>query len=144
MPRTASSDPLCFTPARELARMIRVREVSAREVMQAHLAQIARLNPTLNAIVAKCSDESCLALADDADRALARGDAVGPLHGLPIAFKDAEPAVGFPFTNGSLIFKDRYPTEDSVLVERLRRAGVLPIGKTNISCLLYTSPSPRD
>ncbi|MEQ1728143.1 MAG: amidase [Vicinamibacterales bacterium] len=133
MPRAATSDPLCFTPARELARMIRVREVSAGEVMQAHLAQIARLNPTLNAIVAKRPDESCLALADEADRALARGDAVGPLHGLPMAFKDAEPAVGFPFTNGSLIFKDRYPTEDSVLVERLRRAGVLPIGKTNIS-----------
>ncbi len=101
--------------------------------MQAHLAQIARLNPTLNAIVALLPDESCLALADEADRVLRRGDAVGPLHGLPIAFKDAEPAVGFPFTNGSLIFKDRFPEHDSVLVERLRRAGVVPIGKTNIS-----------
>lgn len=120
-------------PARELARMIRARDVSAREVMQAHLSQIARLNPTLNAIVAPLPEQACLALADEADRVLRRGDAVGPLHGLPIAFKDAEPAVGFPFTNGSLIFKDRLPAEDSVLVERLRRAGVLPIGKTNIS-----------
>lgn len=124
---------MCFTPARELARLIRAREVSAREVMQAHLAQIARLNPAINAIVAKLPDEQCLALADEADRALARGDEVGPLHGLPIAFKDAEAAVGFPFTNGSLIFKDRWPTADSVLVERLRAAGVLPVGKTNIS-----------
>lgn len=129
----AAPNPLCFTPARELARLIRTREVSAREVMQAHLTQIARLNPTLNAVVALLPDTACLALADAADRALDRGEPVGPLHGLPIAFKDAEPAVGFPFTNGSLIFKDRFPSEDSVLVERLRRAGVVPIGKTNIS-----------
>ena len=121
-----------FTSARELARLIRTRQVSAREVMEAHLAQIARLNPSVNAIVAKLPDEQCLALADRADRQLESG-AAGPLHGLPIAFKDAEPAIGFPFTRGSLIFKDDMPTEDSVLVERLRLAGVIPIGKTNIS-----------
>ena len=101
--------------------------------MAAYLGQIARINPTLKAIVAKLADEECLALADAADRRLASGAEVGPLHGLPIAFKDAEPAVGFPFTRGSLIFKDDMPAEDSVLVERLRRAGVIPIGKTNIS-----------
>ena len=56
----------------------------------------------------------------------------GPLHGLPIAFKDLQPAVGFPFTRGSLIYKDFRPTEDSVLVERLRRAGAVAIGKTNV------------
>lgn len=133
MPSADTQHTLCFTPARELARLIQARAVSARDVMQAHLSQIARLNPTLNAIVVKLPDEACLALAEEADRALLRGDVVGPLHGLPIAFKDAEPAVGFAFTNGSLIFRDRYPTEDSVLVERLRRAGVVPIGKTNIS-----------
>ena len=124
---------LCFASARELARSIRTRQVSAREVMTAYLAQIARINPVVNAIVAKLPDEECLALADGADRDLASGADVGPLHGLPIAFKDAEPAVGFPFTRGSLIFKDDMPAEDSVLVERLRRAGVIPIGKTNIS-----------
>ncbi len=133
MPSADPQNSICFTPARELARLIQAREVTARDVMQAYLAQIARLNPTLNAIVARLPDEACLALADAADRALSGGDGVGPLHGLPVAFKDAEPAVGFPFTNGSLIFKNRYPTEDSVLVERLERAGVLPIGKTNIS-----------
>ena len=144
MPSDPAPNALCFMPARELARLIRTRAVSAREVMQAHLAQIARLNPTLNALVALLPEAACLAVADEADRALSRGDAVGPLHGLPIAFKDAEPAVGFPFTNGSRIFADRVPTEDSVLVERLRRAGVVPIGKTNVSEFTMGSHSYND
>ena len=83
--------------------------ISAREVMAAFLRQIARLNPKINAIVAKSTDEKCLALADEADRRIARGDDVGPLHGLPFAFKDLDPAVGFPMTRGSLIFKDFMP-----------------------------------
>jgi amidase len=118
---------------RELARLIRDRGVSAREVMAAFLAQIERVNPKINAIVAKLSDDKCLALADEADRCLARGDEVGPLHGLPFAFKDLDPAVGFPLTRGSTIFKNFMPSEDSLLVERLRKAGVIPIGKTNVS-----------
>ena len=124
---------LCFTSARELVRLIHARKVSAREIMAAFLAQIARLNPKINAIVARLDDDKCLALADEADRRLSRGDAVGPLHGLPFAFKDLDAAVGFPMTRGSTIFKAFMPSEDSVLVERLRQAGVIPIGKTNIS-----------
>src|SRR5215510_13621679 len=123
---------LCFRGARDLASVIRTREISAREVMQAHLDQIHRLNPRLNAIVSLLPDDECLALADDADRCVARGEEIGPLHGLPIAFKDLQPAVGFPFTRGSLIFKDDRPQVDSVLVERLRTAGAIPIGKTNV------------
>ncbi len=118
---------------RELAALIRQRKLSSREVMSAFLQQIGRLNPKINAIVAKLEDEQCLALADNADRQLARGDEVGPLHGLPFAFKDLDPAVGFPLTRGSPIFRDFMPSEDSVLVERLRRAGVIAIGKTNVS-----------
>ncbi len=118
---------------RDLAQLIRQRKISAREVMGAHLRQIARLNPKINAVVAKLDDEQCLALADDADRRLARGDHVGLLHGLPFAFKDLDPAVGFPMSRGSPIFRDFMPTEDSVLVERLKKAGVIPIGKTNVS-----------
>jgi amidase len=125
-------DDLCFASARRLCGLIRSRELSARELMLAHLEQIRRLNPLLNAIVAKLDDEECLALAEAADRALARGEAVGPLHGLPTAFKDLEAAAGFPCTSGSPIFKDHVPVEDTVLVERLRRAGVIPIGKTNV------------
>src|SRR4051812_14466129 len=123
---------ICHTSGRDLAALIRSRRISAREVMAAHLDRINRYNPTLNAIVAKLEDDVCLALADDADRALARGDDVGPLHGLPWCFKDLEDAVGFPCTAGSPIFRDRMPAEDSPLVALLRRAGVIPIGKTNV------------
>jgi amidase len=123
---------ICFTSARTLASLIRMRQISAREVVAAHLEQIHRLNPTLKAIVAMLPDEDCLRLADAADRQLARGEEVGPLHGLPIAFKDLQAAVGFPCTQGSPLFKDQMPAEDTVLVERLRRAGVIPIGKTNV------------
>jgi amidase len=127
-----SADALCFASAREVAGQIRARQVSAREVMTAFLSQINRLNPHLNAIVAKLDDDACLALADAADRALARGEAVGPLHGLPTAFKDLESAIGFRFTKGSPIYRDVVGTEDTVLVERIRRAGAIPIGKTNV------------
>jgi len=119
--------------ARELAQLMRTRRTSAREIMGAFLRQINRLNPKINAIVAKLDDEKCLALADEADRRLARGEEIGALHGLPFAFKDLDPVVGFPMTRGSKIFKDFMPAEDSVLVERLKRAGVIPIGKTNVS-----------
>jgi amidase len=121
-----------FTSARELAGQIRHRQISAREVMRDHLEQIDRLNPQVNAIVSKLADETCLALADEADRRLARGDVVGPLHGLPIAFKDNQPAVGFPCTRGSRIFARDMPSEDAVFIARLRTAGAIPIGKTNI------------
>lgn len=124
---------LCFMSGRKLAQSIRTRKVSAREVMSAFVRRIESVNPKINAIVAKLEDDRCLALAAEADRRLARGDDVGPLHGLPFAFKDLDPAVGFPMTRGSRIFKDFMPSEDSVLVERLRGAGVLPIGKTNVS-----------
>ncbi|MGE5819226.1 MAG: amidase [Deltaproteobacteria bacterium] len=125
------SADLCFMSGRQIASLIRARKVSAREVMTAFLDQIKRINPKINAIVAKLDDDKCLALADDADRRAAGGGKLGPLHGLPFAFKDVEAAVGFPFTRGSLLYKDDMPTEDAVLVERLRNAGVLPIGKTN-------------
>ena len=129
--QAATADELCFSSAVDLARMIRTRQVSAREVMAAHLARIERFNPRLNAIVAKLDDDACLKLADAADRRTASGEPLPPLHGLPTAFKDLQPAVGFPYTRGSPIYKDAMPAEDSVFVERLRRAGVIPIGKTN-------------
>ena len=131
-PQPGGSSDLCFMSGRELARLIRAGKLSAREVMSAHLRQIERVNPKLNAIVAKLDDAQCLALADEADRRIASGDRVGPLHGLPFAFKDTEAAVGFPFTRGSPIFRNDMPTADTVLVERLRNAGVVPIGKTNV------------
>lgn len=127
-----TAESICFASAREIARLIRAREITARDVMTAFLDRIARLNSSLNAIVAKLDDEKCLALADDADRAIARDDYVGPLHGLPIAFKDLEPAVGFPWTRGCPFFRGELPAEDSALVRRLKQAGAIPIGKTNV------------
>jgi amidase len=126
-----TADDLCFKSARELATLIRDGKASAQEVMTAHLRQIARYNPKINAIVAKLDDEKCLALAEAADRRRAGGARPGPLHGLPIAIKDLDAAVGFPFTRGSPIFRHDMPTSDSVVVERLRGAGALLIGKTN-------------
>lgn len=128
-----SLSQICFLGASQLAGRIRSRALSAREVMSAFLAQIERVNPRINAIVAKLPDDQCLALADEADRQLASGAGVGPLHGLPFAFKELDPAVGFPMTRGSPIFKDFMPQEDSVLAQRVRAAGAIPIGKTNIS-----------
>lgn len=122
----------CSLGARELARLLRARQVSAREVMRAHLDRINALNPKLNAIVAKLDDERCLVLADEADERLARGGDIGPLHGLPFAFKDMEDAVGFPTTRGSPIYARFMPPADSMLVDRLRKAGVIAIGKTNV------------
>ena len=128
------SNELCFMSARELAGLLRAADnLRARSHGGIPGPDRSGSIPKINAIVAKLDDDQCLALADEADRRLARGDDVGPLHGLPFAFKELGPAVGFPMTRGSPIFKDFMPSEDSVLVERLRRAGVIPIGKTNVS-----------
>ena len=124
--------PLCFSSARTLAARIARREVSAREVMAAHLAQIGRINPSVNAIVAKLPDEACLALADEADARQATGAPLGPLHGLPIAFKDLQDAKGLVCARGSRIYAGHVSRTDAVLVERLRNAGALGIGKTNV------------
>ncbi len=126
------SGDLAFMTATQLAGLLRSRAVSAREVMTAHLERIAHVNPKLNAIVAKLDDERCLELADEADQRAASGAPLPALHGLPTAFKDLQPAVGFPYTRGSLAYKDAMPTEDSLFVARLRAAGVIPIGKTNV------------
>jgi amidase len=123
---------LCFADARELLQLLAARRLSARELMAAYLARIRAVNPQVNAIVARLPDEECLALAAAVDARRARGEPLGPLAGLPWAFKDLEDAVGFPCTSGSPIFKDERPTSDTVLVERLRRAGVVAIGKTNV------------
>ena len=119
-------DDLCFMSARDLATLIRTKKASAREVMAAHLDQINRVNPTINAIVAKLDDDKCLALAAAADQRAARNETLGPLHGLPIAFKDLQPAVGFPFTRGSTVYRNAMPAEDSVLVERCARPAPFP------------------
>jgi amidase len=121
---------ICFMTAGELAQRIRKRELSAREVMAAHIGQIERVNPKVNAIITFLPERG-LAGAVAADEKLARGDAVGPLHGLPIAYKDLVDTKGIRTTRGSPIFKNHVPTEDALIVERLQRSGAITIGKTN-------------
>jgi Asp-tRNA(Asn)/Glu-tRNA(Gln) amidotransferase A subunit family amidase len=119
-----------------LAGAIATREVSAVEVMQAHLDRIEERNPSIRAIVSQQPDSVSLAAAQAADRrtteAAAAGDSLPPLHGLPTAVKDLMDVAGFPTTNGSAAFADAPPAAyDSVLATLLREAGTLIIGKTN-------------
>lgn len=122
---------ICFSSATELLRRLRAKELSAREVMQAHLAQIERCNPRLNAIVTLHAGEA-LEAAGRADDALLRGEPTGALHGLPVAHKDSFFTRGMRTTFGSRIYRDLVPEQDSVIVERQRRAGAIAIGKTNV------------
>jgi amidase len=112
--------------ATELAARIRARELSATEVMEAHLARIEAVNPKLNAIVT-LDAEGARAAAAAADRS----PPTGPLHGLPIAVKDLEDTAGMRTTYGSPIYRDHVPAADTLMVQRLRAAGAIVIGKTN-------------
>jgi amidase len=121
---------LCFLTARELAARLRRREVSAREVTEAHLRQIERLNPKVNAIVTLTADQA-LADASAADDRMAHGEAVGPLHGIPVAHKDLFETKGVRTTFGSPIYADYVPDFDALPVRRLKEAGAVSLGKTN-------------
>jgi amidase len=123
---------LCFAGAGKLARLIRTRKVSATEVMRAFIAQIERVNPRVNAIVTFLP-ELALREARALDRRLAmqRTASTGPLAGLPIAYKDLVATKGIRTTFGSPIYRDHLPTEDALLVERLKSAGAITLGKTN-------------
>jgi amidase len=126
----AMSDELWRRSATELATAIRRRELSCVEVMEAHLARIEAVNPLLNAIVT-LDPELGAREAAAADAALARDEAPGPLHGLPMAIKDLEDTEGMRTTYGSPIYRDHVPTADTLMVARLRHAGAIVIGKTN-------------
>jgi amidase len=121
---------LCGLGAVELVGRIRAKEISARDAVGAHLTQIERVNPGLNAIVTLVADRAmeCARIADEAQ---ARGERLGPLHGLPIAHKDLQLTNGIRTTFGSPVYKDFVPAEDALAVERLRHAGAITVGKTN-------------
>jgi amidase len=127
----SDADDLCTRPATELAALIRDREVSARELMDAHLDRIERLNPELNAIVTLDAD-GARAAADAADARLAAGEPVGPLHGLPVAHKDTHATGGMRTTWGSPLHADTVPARDELVVARLKAAGAIRVGKTNV------------
>ena len=121
---------LCEMTAVELTGRMARKEVSAREVMAAHLAQIERINPKVNAIVTLVAEQA-MANAAKADEALARGDRAGVLHGLPVAHKDLVDTAGIRTTQGSPFYRDTVPARDALIVTKLREAGAITIGKTN-------------
>ncbi|MEP7269963.1 MAG: amidase [Acidobacteriota bacterium] len=129
---TSNDSGLCFLDAVELARMVREREVSAVELMTAFLERIECVNPTVNAIPTRVDDDLALESARKADELLSRGQTPGPLHGLPHAVKDLASTAGIRTTQGSRIYRDFIPETDDLFVERLKAAGAIIIGKTNV------------
>ena len=128
----------------DLADRVLRREVSARELTEAALAQIEATNDALNAFVALDAERS-LADAGEIDRRIAAGEDVGPLAGVPLGVKDTEDAIGFRTTRGSALFADRPPaSSDSVLVDRLRQAGCVIVGKTNTPELAWKADTDNE
>jgi amidase len=124
------SQDLCFMPAADLAEAIRTRRLSPRDVTDAVLAQIDRVNPAVGAMVTVVAGEAREA-ARAAEAAVMQRAALGPLHGVPVSLKDLTPTRGIRTTFGSLAFADHVPAEDALVVQRLRAAGAIVIGKTN-------------
>lgn len=129
--KSAPLDPLLAMSGRDLAGLIAARKVSAVETLQAVLAQIARHNPAHNAVVALQDGDALMGQARAMDAKLAAGEKPGPLFGIPWAVKDLAGVIGIRTTNGSLVNKDNVPTSEGIMVQRLRAAGALFIGKTN-------------
>ena len=126
-----SDADLCLRPAVEQAALVRARKLSAAELLAAHLTQIERLNPRINAICT-LDAEGAAAAAAQFDAALAAGDEPGPLAGLPVAVKDLVDVAGLPTTRGSPIFRDAVAEHDDLLVQRMRAAGAVIVGKSNV------------
>ena len=127
----AADSEIALLPARRLARMIQDREISSRELLELYLQRIDRLNPLLNAVVT-LDPEGARAAAAAADERTAAGRPMGPLHGLPMTVKDAIEVAGMRSTGGSTALRDHRPTADAPVVARLRRAGAVVMGKTNV------------
>ena len=126
---------IAFLPAVELAARIRARQIGCLELLDHLLDRVDRHNPRLNAIVVR-DVERARARAEAADAALARGDLWGPLHGVPMTFKESYDMEGLPTTWGLPEFADRRAERDSTVVRRMREAGAVPFGKTNVPVLL--------
>ena len=125
-----ANESLTQKTAGELVSLIKAREITPVEVLDAHLAVIARVNPKLNAIVTLAADQAREAALRAGD-AVMRGEATGPLHGLPIGIKDVTPTAGIRTTYGSPLYQDHVPAEDAEAVRRLKAAGAIVLAKTN-------------
>jgi amidase len=126
------SDDICFMRAVDLVSAIRGKKLSAREVMQAHLKRIHSISDQMNAIVTLVPEHELMGQAASADKALAKGEWRGPLHGLPIAVKDVHETQGIRTTFGSPLYRDFVPDFDCGVVEREKNAGAIILGKTNV------------
>jgi amidase len=126
-----SGEDLLFKSASEMARMIRAKSISAEELVKAHLTRIAQVNGALNA-VCQVDEKGALTAAREADAALARGEQIGPLHGVPITIKDSFDTKGIISTGGTSGRREFMPTKDATAVARLRAAGAIILGKTNV------------
>jgi amidase len=122
---------VCMQDAVAIAGMLRRRQVSAREVVSAHIARIEAFDPVINSIVTRTFD-TALARAAAADDAMASGRAVGLLHGLPVAHKDMADTAGVRTTYGSPLFAANVPERDALVVQRMTQAGAISLGKTNV------------
>ena len=121
---------LAFTPAHELRELIASKQLSPVELTEMYLQRIESMNPTLNAFLTVTADLA-METAREAEAAVTRGDALGPLHGIPTSIKDLVLTKGIRTTRGSLVYKDYVPDEDDVVVERIKQAGAIILGKTN-------------
>lgn len=129
--RTKTEPAIFYQDATELALLIRTKQLSSREVVQAHLDRIGAVNSRINAIVTLTAEQA-LKGADAADKALARGEAPGPLHGVPFTVKDALDTAGILTQRGSKLFSDNVPKKDATAVARFKAAGGIIIAKTNL------------
>jgi amidase len=123
---------VCFMNAIDMASLLRTKKLSSREVIQAHLKQISRLNDKANALITLVPEDQLMAQALAADESLVKGNSVGPLHGLPIAVKDLTETKGIRTTYGSPLWKDNIPVVDALLVDRQKKAGAIVIAKSNV------------
>jgi aspartyl-tRNA(Asn)/glutamyl-tRNA(Gln) amidotransferase subunit A len=125
------ADAIYYKDATELASLIRTKQLSSREVVQAHLDRISAVNPKVNAIVTLLAD-SALKAADAAEKAVMSGAELGPLHGVPFTIKDAIDTAGVLTQRGSKIFAGNIPERDATVVTRFKAAGAIPLAKTNL------------
>ena len=121
---------LVFMNAREQAKLIASGELLSEELVQSHIDQIERINPSVNAVVTVVED-SAIEQARNADKARFADAELGPIHGLPVVVKDLQDTAGIQTTHGSLIYKNNIPSSDSLIVERLKNAGAIVVGKSN-------------
>ena len=130
-PSAVASGPITDWSASALSAAIHAKTVSCREVMQAYLSRIQRVNPIVNAIINLQDEGALLAQADARDAQLARGESMGWMHGMPQAIKDLSNAAGLPTTQGSPLLRNFVPKEDGLMAHRMKAAGCIVIGKTN-------------